>query len=57
MRYGRTYLWKRMRRYRASLSGPDAFVADRSWVDCITSMSGSDLRQAQLPLGEALERV
>src|SRR6266699_7021043 len=36
-----------MRRYRASWSGPDTFFADRSWADCITSMSGFDLRQAQ----------
>jgi transposase InsO family protein len=40
------YLWRRMRRYRASWSGPDTFFADRSWADCITNMSGLDLRQA-----------
>src|SRR5258706_4689088 len=28
--------------------GPDTFFADRSWADCITSMSGLDLRQAHL---------
>ena len=43
-----------MRRYRASWSGPDTFFADRSWADCITNMSGFDLRQAQLICAELL---
>ena len=33
--------------HRAPFSALDTFFAVRSWVDCTTSMSGFDLRQAQ----------
>jgi hypothetical protein len=36
-----------MRRHRAPFSVLDTFFAVRSWVDCTTSTSGFDLRQAQ----------
>src|SRR5450631_4889276 len=36
-----------MRWHRAPFSALDTFFAVRSWVDCTTSMSGFDLRQAQ----------
>src|SRR6195256_2936699 len=39
-----------MRRHRAPFSALDTFFAVRSWVDCTTSTSGFDLRQAQLVL-------
>ncbi len=35
-----------MHRHRAPFSALDTFFAVRSWVDCTTSMSGFDLRQA-----------
>jgi hypothetical protein len=47
IRYGRTWLWIRMRRYRAPQRGPRVFFADQSSADCITNMSGFDFRQAQ----------
>jgi hypothetical protein len=36
-----------MHQYRAPFRELDTFFAVRSWVDCITNMSGFDLRQAQ----------
>jgi 2,4-diketo-3-deoxy-L-fuconate hydrolase len=39
-----------MRRHRAPFSVLDTFFAVRSWVDCTTSTSGFDLRQAQVKL-------
>jgi hypothetical protein len=36
-----------MHLYRAPFRELDTFFAVRSWVDCITNMSGFDLRQAQ----------
>src|SRR5258705_1423612 len=35
-----------MHQYRAPFRELDTFFAVRSWVDCITNMSGFDLRQA-----------
>src|SRR5712664_353786 len=35
-----------MHQYRAPFRELDTFFAARSWVDCITNMSGFDLRQA-----------
>jgi hypothetical protein len=35
-----------MRRHRAPFRELDTFFAVRSWVDCITNISGFDLRQA-----------
>jgi hypothetical protein len=37
-----------MRRHRAPFSVLDTFFAVRSWVDCTTSTSGFNLRQAHL---------
>src|ERR1700687_406977 len=37
-----------MHQYRAPFRELDTFFAVRSWVDCITNMSGFDLRQAQV---------
>jgi hypothetical protein len=39
-----------MRRHRAPFSVLDTFFAVRSWVDCTTSTSGVNLRQAQAEL-------
>jgi hypothetical protein len=36
-----------MHRYRAPLSEPGTLFAGQCWADCIISMSGFDLRQAQ----------
>src|SRR5882757_1887268 len=36
-----------MHQYRAPFRELDTFFAVRSWVDCITNISGFDLRQAQ----------
>jgi hypothetical protein len=40
--------WIRMRPYRGPLRGQGIFFAVRSSADCITNMSGFDLRQAHL---------
>src|SRR5258705_11329451 len=50
MRYGRIYLWRRMRRSRAPSNWPGPFFAARSWAGCTTNMFGFDLRQAQVGL-------
>jgi hypothetical protein len=47
MRRARTCRWLRMRPYRVLLSGQGVFFAAQSSGDCITSMAGFDLRQAQ----------
>ena len=47
MRRARTYPWIRIRPYRVLLRGQGVFFAARSLADCITNMSGFDLRQAQ----------
>jgi hypothetical protein len=39
-----------MRPYRVLLRGQGVFFAAQSSVDCITSMAGFDLRQAQRPV-------
>jgi hypothetical protein len=36
-----------MHRHRAPFSGPGTLFASQCWADCIISMSGFDLRQAQ----------
>jgi hypothetical protein len=43
----RTCRWLRMRLYRVLLRGQGVFFAAQSSADCITSMAGFDLRQAQ----------
>jgi transposase InsO family protein len=48
MRHARTCPWIRTRRYHVPARQRDAFCAVRSSADCITNMSGFDLRQAQL---------
>src|SRR5229473_5940373 len=48
MRRARTCRWLRMRPYRVLLRGQDVFFAAQSSGDCITSMAGFDLRQAQV---------
>src|SRR5215471_5171776 len=48
MRYGRTWLWIRMRRYRAPQRGQGVFFADQFSADCITNMFGFDFRQTQV---------
>ena len=40
-----------MHQYRAPFRELDTFFAVRSWVDCITNISGFDLRQAH-PAGD-----
>ena len=45
----RTCPWTRMRRSRARSRPLVAYSPVRSWVDCITNMCGSNLRQAQRP--------
>src|SRR5260370_42475059 len=47
MRRARTYPWIRIRPYRVLLRGQGVLFAAQSWADCITNMSGCDLRQAQ----------
>lgn len=47
MRRARTFPWPRIRPYRALLRGQGVLFAGRSSADCITNMSGFDLRQAQ----------
>ena len=44
MRRARTYPWIRIRPYRVLLRGQGVFFAVRSLADCITNMSGFDLR-------------
>src|ERR1700737_4152423 len=48
----RTFPWPRIRPYRALLRGQSVSFAVRSSADCITNMSGFDLRQAHLERGE-----
>ena len=48
MRYGHIYLWRKMRRSRAPLRGQGVFFATPFSAGSITSMSGFDLRQAQV---------
>src|SRR5882724_2200926 len=55
MRRARTCRWLRMRPYRVLLRGQGVFFAAQSSADCITSMAGFDLRQAQP--GLLVERV
>src|SRR6202022_2904803 len=55
MRRARTYPWIRIRPYRVLLRGQGVFFAVRSLADCITNMSGFDLRQAQVAWQLALE--
>ena len=43
----RTCPWIRTRPYRALLRGQGVFFAAQSSADCITNMSGFDLRQVQ----------
>src|SRR5258707_14127464 len=52
-RYGRTYLWKRMRRSRAPSNWPGPFFAARSWAGCTTNMFGFDLRQCRRAIDAA----
>jgi hypothetical protein len=47
MRRARTCPWIKIRPYRVLLRGQGVFFAVRSLADCITNMSGFDLRQAQ----------
>src|ERR1700726_2970201 len=47
MARARTFPWIRIRPYRVLLRGQGVFFAVRSLADCITNMSGFDLRQAQ----------
>src|SRR6266850_1447289 len=47
MRRARTCPWIRIRPYRVLLRGQGVFFAAQSSADCITNMSGFDLRQAQ----------
>ena len=48
MRRVHTYHCTKMRRYRALSKPLVASSVCRSWVDCIISMAGFDLRQTQL---------
>jgi hypothetical protein len=50
MKPARIYPWRRMRRFRAPSSGLDKFFAAQFSAGYITSMSGFDLRQAQVEL-------
>jgi hypothetical protein len=43
----RTYPWIRIRPYRVLSRGQGVLFAAQSSADCITNMSGCDLRQAQ----------
>jgi hypothetical protein len=56
MRYGRAWLWIRMRRYSAPQREQGIFFADQSSADCITNMSGFDFRQAQVSRSEGVPR-
>src|SRR5260221_5903685 len=47
MRRARTCPWIRIRPYRVLLRGQGVFFAVQSSADCITNMTGFDLRQAQ----------
>ena len=51
MRRARTYPWTRTRRSHALSRPLVAYSAAQSWADCITTMSGSNLRQAQVARG------
>jgi hypothetical protein len=47
LRHVLTYPWIRIRPYRVLLRGQGVLFAARSSADCITNITGFDLRQAQ----------
>jgi hypothetical protein len=57
MRPACIYPWRRMRRFLAPSSGLDKFFAAQFSAGYITSMSGFDLRQAQVKRCDAPRRV
>src|SRR6266550_8193928 len=47
MGHARIYPWRKMHRSRAPSIAPGTFFVAQPWADCITNITGFNLRQAQ----------